>query len=125
MTEPTPFRDTLQQTLDDTLRPIFGDLLPEFYAEQERHDRELRDIPTRFVSGLRVAFRRAYERRVAYGPGPADEAGFELQADFNDFQDGQDVSIREAMIAEHENHRRRVEDIKQRAARGSTSDARP
>mgnify|MGYP000473184217 CR=1 FL=1 len=113
--EPQTLNQPIQQLLDDALRPVFGDLLPEYYAEQERHDRELREIPTRFMSGLHVAFRRAYERRVAYGPGPADEAGFELQADFRDMKDGQDISIREAMLAEHENYRLRVEEIKRRA----------
>jgi hypothetical protein len=117
MNEPTTLNEPIQKLLDDALRPLFGDLLPEYYAEVERHQQEQREIPKRFISGLQVTFRRAMERAIAYGPGPADEAGYELTADFNDMKDGQDISIREALEAENENHRRRVEEIKQRAAR--------
>ena len=115
MPEPTTLKEPIQQLLDDALRPTFGELLPEYYAEVERHQNELREIPKRFVSGFQLAFRRAYERAVAYGSFPGDEAGFRVHAELEDLRGGQDAEIHAALLAEHENHRRNVEDLKRRA----------
>src|SRR4051812_20263857 len=82
----------LQQALDKTLRPILGDNLDAYYAEVERHQQELREIPDRLERELLDA--------VAEVMDPEEVNALRVECA---------GKIRDAMLAEHQEHRKRAD----------------
>ena len=121
MTEEVPIRAPLQQALDDALRPLFGENLEAVYAENERHDQELRDIPVRIETEMHTTCYRVRERAICFGAGRPEEIGYAVTAAVADFHAEMQARIRSAMEAEHADHQRRIEALRTDSGGGSSS----
>src|SRR5262245_18450532 len=64
---------SLQKSLDDALRPIFGPNLESYYIELERHDTELRAIPTRIELKYQARI-----RALLNAQGDPEEVGYNV-----------------------------------------------
>lgn len=112
MPEDIPLRAPLQQVLDDALRPLFGENLEAVYAENARHDQELRDIPVRIEREMHTICYRARERAICFGARRPDEVGYAVTAELADFRAQVQARVRAGMEAEHAEHRERIEALR-------------
>ena len=108
---PAPIGLTLQQITDDALRPLFGENLPAFYAEQERHQAEARELIERATRVTRKLVSDALDRLTFFG---GDRLALLPEAERNTAARRADVDreLHEALLEVRERHERRVKALR-------------
>jgi len=104
---PAPIGPTLTQLLDDTLLPMFGENLPAFYAEQERHQAEAAELIDRARRVTQELLNAALDRLTFFG---GDRLALLGEATENTRAQREDLDkeLHEALVAARERFNRRV-----------------
>ncbi len=95
---------TIDDLIDDVLRPVLVDRLEEFYAEVERHDREVRAITDRVHKQMQGQFQAILKGHT----GEPEESGFGVAAEMDVLRIRTHEAVCAALEAEHAEHHRRV-----------------
>ncbi len=111
MTEPQLLSVTLDDLLDDVLRPVLGDRLEEFYLEAERHDREVRAIGERVRQDMHAQCQAILKGHT----GEPEESGFGVAAEMDVFRIRTHEAVRKALEEERVRHREAVRKLTGRA----------
>lgn len=98
---------TVEDLIDDAIQPVLGDRLEDFYAEAERHDREVRAVAERVREQMQVEFQAVLNGRT----GEPEESRFDVTAEMDVLLIRTHEAVRQALKAEHARHLRTVEEL--------------
>lgn len=109
--DPQPIGQTLTQLLDDALRPLFGENLPAYHAEVERHDAETRELIDRARRVTQEKINDALDRLTFFG---GDRLALLPEAMRNTAAQREQIDreLHEALLETRERFNRRVEALR-------------
>jgi hypothetical protein len=104
---PEPIGPTLDKLMADALRPLFGENLPAYFAEAERHDAEVRELIERARTVTQELLNAALDRLTFFG---GERAAFLGEAHRNTAaqREGLDKELHAALLEAKERFNRRV-----------------
>lgn len=115
--EPQDLRPTLDQLLRGALKPLFGENLPLYFAEVERHDAEIRELQERARTVTQELLNTAIDRITFFGGDRLAALG-EAHANTRAQREAVDTELHEALVEAKERHRRKVKALMEDAKDG-------